>query len=207
VENSWPLTFQTLLLSSFTHPDSSMSYIVANSINDFDSLLQTPDYFLGPEWGLEMFNYTDNKLNKKYFNLPEKGYRKITTSQQDFDPNDSVFNSTSIIPRESMVYATKDSILFTSVKITNLSKHVIPAIPKTADATYLCYHISDSKGVMLSWDNIRTPLEADLHELTYTGLNILTARLPKGTYTIEADLVTENKRWWGINAPFKLIVK
>ena len=33
-----------------------------------------------------------------------------------------------------------------------------------------------------------------------------TVLLQKGTYKIEADLVTENKRWWGLAAPIKLIV-
>jgi hypothetical protein len=207
--STWALPFQTLLFSSFASPDSAMSCIVAPEINTYDSLLKAPDYFLGPEWAINMFDFSNNKLRPRYFNLPAQGYRKLTSSQQNFSDQMKMIDSSSVSikPMESILYSTHDSVLFTSVKITNLSDVVIPAIPGLENATYLCYHISDSEGKLIAWDNIRTPLEADVSGSIQTGLNITTAGLEKGTYKIEADLVTENKRWWGLAAPVKLIVK
>lgn len=207
--NTWPIPFQTLLLSSFQHPDSAMSCIAAPGINAWDSLLTSPGYFLGPEWAVEMFNYSDNRLRKQYFNLPEKGYRKLTTSQQYFSASDSVFNgaTVSLVPDEQVLYSTTDSVLFTSLKLVNSTKEIIPALADTDHSTFLSYHLADARGKTISWDNLRTPLECDVQGSIQTGLYVLTAGLPKGIYKLEADIVTENTRWWGLQAPVKLVVK
>src|SRR5207249_3455230 len=50
IQNTWPVTFQTLLLSSFHSPDSALTYIATKDIHSFDSLINDRSYFLGPEW-------------------------------------------------------------------------------------------------------------------------------------------------------------
>lgn len=206
--NTWVLPFQTLVYSSFVHPDSALTCIVAPEVNAYDSLLKTPGYFLGPEWGIDMFDYDDNRLRKNYFNLPEKGYRKLTTSQAGSFPPDSLLKEDGVFlePQENIVYATKDTLLFTSVKIINNTNEVIPAIPDHLSPTYVSYHMVDANGDMLAWDNIRTALEADIHGSMLTGMDISTGGLPKGTYWIKPSLITEGKRWWGTCDPVKLIV-
>jgi hypothetical protein len=78
IENSWPITFQTLLLSSIPHQDSSVTYITGETVESYNTFLLDSGSFLGPEWAPDMFNYAANKLPPRYFNLPNKGYRKLT---------------------------------------------------------------------------------------------------------------------------------
>ncbi|MEO8086753.1 MAG: hypothetical protein ABI763_08040 [Bacteroidota bacterium] len=205
----WTLPFQTLLLSSLENPDSAMTCIVAPEINAYDSLTSTPAYFLGPEWFIDMFNFKDNQLRKQYFNLPEAGYRKLTTTQRNFFVPDSVFNSSSVslFPMEPVIYASSDSVYFSSVRIINSTNATIPAIPDNVNSTFLSYHIKDATGNLVAMNNLKTPLEADVYGNNINGLNILTRGLEKGIYTVEPDLLTENEKWWGIHSPIKLVVK
>ena len=209
IRNTWPLTFQTLLLSSFTDPGSAQSTIVLPDINSCDSLIAYPANFLGPEWSIEMFNYAANKLPKKYFNLPEKSYRKLTTSQQSFTAPDSIFNSSTILikPTDSILVSSNDSIIIPVLEISNSSKEIIPAIPDNKAATWLCYHLFDGNGALVSWDNERTALETDVYKKAVTGITVYTGALKKGIYYLEFDILTEGIRWWGINSRAKLIVK
>ncbi|MCX6274950.1 MAG: hypothetical protein NTV09_07065 [Bacteroidetes bacterium] len=208
IRNTWPVTFQTLLLSSFNNPDSAKSFIILQDVNSCDSLISNPNYFLGPEWDIQMFNASDNKIRKSYFNFPSKGYRKLTTSQQYFSAPDSVFNAgtISISPVDSVVFSNFDSVVIVKLKISNTSTNLIPAIPDSPNSTLLSYHVFSDERKLITWDNLRTPFETDISADCVTGLNISTAGLKKGTYIIESDIVTENKRWWGINSQIKLVV-
>jgi hypothetical protein len=173
-------------------------------MNDYDSLLKNPDYFLGPEWGIDMFDYPDNKIKKEYFNLPSLGYRKLSSSQINF--SDSIFNPSNIkiVPVDSIVNCTKDSFVVAKLKIENSSTAIIPSLPDAEHNIFITYHLYDAEGKLIQWDNYRTPFETDVSKINLTGLIIKTKTLHRGNYIIEADIVTENKRWWGINSRLRL---
>src|SRR5207247_1248486 len=99
-----------------------------------------------------------------------------------------------------------DSLKTVTVKIINNSGKKIPAIPDGGHPTYLTYHIYDSSGKLINWDNLRTPLETDIYASIVQGLNISTNQLKNHKFIIEIDLVTENIRWWGINSQTSLFV-
>ena len=145
VTSTWPLTFQTLLLSSFHNPDSAVTYIAAKDINTYDSLIQNKSYFLGPEWDIGMFDISVIRPKKKYFNLPDQGYRKLTTSQQNFVADSASFNPATIKILFENTVASKinDSISSISISIVNNSGKIIPSITDAGHPTYLSYHILD----------------------------------------------------------------
>jgi len=84
IGNHWPLPFQTLILSSLHGPESSVTYISGETTDSYDSFLNNPGNFLGPAWWPGMFNYPETKLPERFFNLPNKGYRKLSTIQSGF---------------------------------------------------------------------------------------------------------------------------
>ncbi len=207
VANTWAITFQTLLLSSFTHADSAMTYISAHDVNSYDSLIKDPNYFLGPEWEIGMFNASANKIRKNYFNLPGKGYKKLATSLNSI--LDSAFTNSSIhlYATDTILYSTNDTFTVASLKIVNTSGIMIPALPRNESAVHLSYHLYDNSGKLILWDNCRTSLETDVYEEINQGLTVSTAGLSKGKYLVHADLVIENKRWLEINTSIHLLVK
>ncbi len=200
--NTWPITFQTLLLSSFQSSNNSQSFIATNNINSFDSLIPDPTYFLGPEWGIDMFDYPDNRIKKKYFNLPEKGYRKLTTSQQNFLADSSLFNASKIkiVPLGTRLSLINDSLAYITVKIINTTGIKIPSIPEGNHAMFLSYHIYDLSGKLISWDNLRSPFETDIYGVSICALNIKFNDLRNKEFYMIADIVSENQRWWGIDS-------
>jgi len=81
----------------------------------------------------------------------------------------------------------------------NNSGKIIPSIPDAEHATYLSYHVYDSNGKLINWDNLRTPLETDVYSASEQEVNIKTNQLKENKLKFEIDFVTENQRWWGIN--------
>ena len=92
------------------------------------------------------------------------------------------------------------------LKITNLSKNIIPSTITSKNQTYLSYHIYENDKMVVP-DGKRTRFEVDLlpGKEYVQGLSI---DLPqkRGKYIIEIDLLTENKHWWGINKRCCLII-
>ncbi|MBA3285106.1 MAG: hypothetical protein M3Q95_11905 [Bacteroidota bacterium] len=200
ISNNWPITFQTLLLSSFRNPDSAVTYIATKDINAYDTLIRDKSFFLGPEWRIEMYNIGTNRIKKHYFNLPEEGYRKITTSQKDFIGDSASFNASTvrIILLDSVVRKINDSLSFVIVKIVNNSGKVIPSIPDSENATFLTYHLVDPSSNAFISDNLRTTLETDIYKENLQALYINTKLIRHKKIELELDFVTENLRWWGI---------
>ena len=202
IANTWPLTFQTLLLSSFLNPDSALTYIATKDMNAYDLLIQDKSYFLGPEWDISMFDARANRIKKRYFNLPDKGYHKLTTSQQNFAADSASFNAANIKISilDKIARKINDSISTIAISIVNNSGKIIPSIPDGEHSTYLSYHVYDSDGKLINWDNIRTTLETDIYGSSEQSVNIKTKQLEDNKLKIEVDFVTENQRWWGINS-------
>jgi hypothetical protein len=103
------------------------------------------------------------------------------------------------------VVSDADPFVVVPIKIVNQTNHKISSIPDASNQTFLSYHLYDASGKLVDADGFRSALEADVEGSLVTGLTI---DLPsKGIYKVVVDFVTENKRWWEINAEFTLEVQ
>lgn len=207
ISNSWPLPFQTLILSSFKSPTNAVSYTFAKDINIYDSIIQNKSFFLGPDWSMGMFREGINKKN--YFHLPANGYRKLTTSQQNFAADSGSFNSATVTISIVNNRAVKinDSISAIYIHIVNNAGKIIPSIPDSKHPTQLSYHLFDTAGKCVLFDNMRTTLETDIYRQSQQALYIKTNALKEKKLELQIDFVTEGVRWWGINTTASIEVK
>jgi hypothetical protein len=202
---SWAFPFETLLSSSLQSPDSAISICVAQPINQYDSIINWENIFIGPPWSPIWF-WTNN-LDPHYFNLPEGNYKKIATSQSDFSFTERVFTNSNIAitAKENFVTLSKDSFTVVPITIHNTSGFRINSIPDSQTPVVLSYHVYDDKGKEVVWNGFRTPLETDIDKEATVGL-VIKNDLEKGSYTCQIDFITEDIRWWNINAKIKLKV-
>jgi len=202
----WTLPFETLLYSSLPGRDSSITVMSAENIHQYDSLLNMKDVFLGPRWAITWF--WSNSLSKGYFKLPETGYKKLASLQSDSSFNESVYTkeNVAILPLQREYITYQDSNIVIPVIIKNGSGHKINSIPDVFANVKLSYHIYDNNNKQIKWDGVRTPLELDVENEIQQGL-VVEQKLRPGKYIIEADIVSENKRWWNLNSRSILIIK
>jgi hypothetical protein len=203
---SWSLPFETTIYSALKSPDSVVTVFLTNDMNKYDSLINVPNIFLGPDFAITEF--ASNKLYQNYFHFPSSGYQKLNTPQTDTTFNEALFNKTNVqlIPQKEVYYTDADSFLMLPIRIKNGTGKKIYSIPLGVNPTLLSYHIYDKQGNMIEQNGKRTNLYVDVLDDFTQQLNV---RLPKqkGEYRVEVDILTELKRWWGINSSFTLVVR
>jgi hypothetical protein len=201
----WDNAFETLLLSSIDSPDSATTFFLASNMNQYDSLLSSPDLFVSVDFAPLWFWNKD--LNKKYFNLKPSLYKKLNTSQKDLDF--SYFTKDSVeLSIPARIEKTKYLTATIPVTIINKTDKCINSIGDIEYPTYLSYHLLDDKGNVIVADGNRSYFETDIlpHASVTTGLLV---NLPdkRGKYKIKVDIITELKRWWYIDKEIELTIR
>lgn len=201
----WDNAFETLLLSSIDSPDSATTFFLASNMNQYDSLLSSPDLFVSVDFAPLWFWNKD--LNKKYFNLKPSLYKKLNTSQKDLDF--SYFTKDSVeLSIPARIEKTKYLTATIPVTIINKTDKRINSIGDIEYPTYLSYHLLDDKGNVIVADGNRSYFETDIlpHASVTTGLLV---NLPdkRGKYKIKVDIITELKRWWYIDKEIELTIR
>jgi hypothetical protein len=201
----WDIAFESLLLSSIDSPDSATTFFLASSMNEYDSLISSPDLFVSVDFAPLWFWNKD--LNKKYFNLKPTLYKKLNSPQSNvdfgyFSPDSVLLDVPERIEKTKYLTAT------IPVKITNKSNRLINSIGDSNFPTYLSYHLLDEKGNVIIADGKRSYFETDIwpYSTSTTGLLV---DLPdrRGKYKLKIDIITEMKRWWYIDKEMELIIK
>lgn len=202
----WAVPFETSLYSALDGKDSVVTFFVTDDMNRHDSLIHKENIFLGPKWAVTWFG--SQNLNHDYFHFPSSGYEKLNTYQSDTSFHEEVFNKENVMiyPVMDTYYSDADSFVIVPLNIKNTSAKKLYSIPSGNNPVLLSYHVYDIKGNKIIADGVRTPLEVDILGEYIQGLNVLLPK-NKGKYTVEVDLVSENKRWWGINSRFSLVVR
>lgn len=202
----WALSFESLLLSTIQSPDSAVTFYTTQNIHEYDSLLSNKNLFIGADFA--PFWFTSNSLNQKYFRLKNTVYRKLNSPQSDSVFNESFFNKDSLsIKLDLDCYKVVKFLTATiPVRITNRSHKLVPSTITPENQTYLSYHIYKNDKMIIP-DGKRSKFEVDLMP-GKEYVQGLTIWLPpqRGLYTVEVDVLSENKRWWGINKRFILVV-
>lgn len=201
----WTVPFETAILSSLKSPDSTMTIFIADHMDKYNSLIDEGNVFLGAEWNLKQFS--SENLNNNYFRLPCSRYTKLSSFQNDSSFVDTLFSNgnISINPLCSKYYSDADTFIVAELEIINNTGIPLNSIPDKSGGTYLTYHLYDKKGNLLTWDGIRSLFEIDINNNYTQGLYLAVPK-EEGEYIVEVDIITEGKRWWGINSRFDLVV-
>ncbi len=200
------LPFETLLYSSLHAPDSAVTFFWREDMHEYDSLLNINKIFLGPDFAPTRFR-TD-LLNKEFYRLPAGSYRKVNTSQADTVFHESLFDEKNVrlSSAAASVHSNSLNFIIAPIKILNTSGNTIFSTPDAKNPVRMSYHLYAEDGKLISFDNARTTLEVDIVDEYTQGLQVYLPR-DKGTYLVEADLVTENVRWWNTKTRFRLVAE
>lgn len=202
----WDLGFESLLLSSIPGPDSALTFYTTTEMNKYDKIKADPFLFITVDFAPMWFG--SKCLKPMYFGLKHTVYRKLN-SRQDSTFNEAAFtkDSVRIALDNDTYYKTKFFNGTIPVKLTNLSKSVIPSTLTEKNQTYLSYHLYKD-GEMIQQNGRTSRLEVDLLPgKEYVQGLFIDLPQKRGKYTVEVDMRTEKKRWWGINKRFTLVMQ
>jgi hypothetical protein len=205
---SWTFPFETIFKSGIDGPGHCLTYYFLKEGEELSKAdYEKQNVFLGPRWNLNM--YKSDLLDKRFFVLPSTGYRLLSTSQDQTGFNDTLIKSNEItIQSLDNEYTIDASFNEIDVLICNNSKTIIPSIPGYKNRVRLTYHLLSENGEMISWDNPYFSFDVDLYpEKPFVQRLAIKNPGKKGNYLIQFDLITEGRRWWGINTLSKLRVK
>ncbi len=202
-QSTWPLPFETLLTSSLTSPDSASTFYLLHEHENLDTLINKNPIFLGPESAVTWFMWGQNP---NYFRLPQSGYVDANTEQKDTSFTHCDKSNVFIQPlRSFMKVPANQEFIYIPVKIINKSGKVLASEPDHKTDTRLSYHIYDLDGKVIIQNGIKTLLDVDI-EKEYTQELSVENTLKHGYYIVEIDLLTEGKRWWGINSRVEIVI-
>jgi|GEM_PF-1022427 len=202
---TWAFPYETLLNSALPSPDSAVTAYVADNMARFDSIINDPQLFIGPDW-CQFCSRTD-KLNQNYFRIKPGSYFKINNNQALFGQLPDKLEGIELISHDEKVYSKSDTLIITYVKIVNNTGKVIPSMKNDTMNIGLKYRIYDKKGNLVISEGTFTSLETDIRSSIIQGMEV---GLPeeKGEYIVETDLVNADRnKWFGLNSRFSLIVK
>jgi hypothetical protein len=203
--STWAFPFETLLNSALLSPDSAVTVYIANDMARFDSTLNNPGLFIGPDWCLHC--YRSDKLNPDYFRIKSGAYFKINTNQGIIGKQPDTLPGIELKPVQQQMYSATDTFIMAQIELINNTGIVFPSMKNDTINIGLNYHIYDSKGNMLVFEGQFTPLETDLHiGSTVQGMTVIVPK-EKGEYLVEADMLNAGIRWFEINSRFRLIVE
>lgn len=193
----WDISFQSLLVSSLSHPDSSITFYTPLDINEHKEIICCDsNAFIGVDFA--PFQFKTDDFPKTYFNL-KKGLYKLLTTPQDSLFNISVFNKSNLTlefhqPKLRLLRASYRTI---PVTINNLSENTFNSLLTNQSQLYIGYRILEKKTGKVIHEN-RSVVETDILPGTKTesGIKINVSMLERGSYYITADFVLENRYWF-----------
>jgi hypothetical protein len=200
----WPLAMETLLVSAARSPGEAVTVFATWEAASLDSVARLPATFLGPTWHPTWF--TTDHFPKAQFHLPRQPYVHVNTAMPDsvearFRPEDVV-----LAPLTDTVTMAHDPFTVLEVRITNQGRDTLRSLLADGTPMRLSYHLVDAQGGDVLWDGPRTSLEVDLPPGASHVQGVAVKRTgARGTYTVKVDLVSDGRRWWGIDVPVTVV--
>jgi len=199
----WPLAMETALVSARNAPGDACSVFIIEEGARFDSVMTLPLSFLGPKWNPIWF--TTDHFPKAQLRFPRQPYIRMNTVMPDSVEEQFSSSDVQLSVSEPEIDLAHDRFTVAEVRITNRSHHMLGSILQNGSPMRLSYHLLAADGTTLLWEGQRTELEVDLPPGGSHVHGLLIERpVAHGTYRLQIDLVTEGKRWWGINTPLIL---
>ncbi len=196
----WPLAMETVLVSAQRAPGEAATVFTVEDASPFDTVMAQPYAFLGPNWNPVWF--TTDHFPKRLLHLPRHAYVRMNTLMPDSVEQRIEAKDILIEPLSPEIDLDHDRFTVAEVRLTNRSSHTLGSFLADGSPMRLAYHLLAEDGTTLLRDGIRTELEIDLPPggSHVQGL-VIERPVKRGTYRLQIDLVTEGKRWWGLNVP------
>jgi hypothetical protein len=200
----WPLAMETVLASGSVSPGAASTVFMTDDAAPFDSVMRLPYTFLGPNWNPVWF--TTDHFPKAQLHLPRQAYVRLNTIMPD--SVEALFKATEIElrPMQDRIELAHDRYTVVEVHISNRSDRTLGSILQDGTPMRIAYHLLDADGKELLWDGNRTSLEIDLLPGASHVQGLVIERPEKrGVYNLRVDLVSDGKRWWGLDAPMTVV--
>jgi hypothetical protein len=191
---------ETVLVSARNGPKEVCTLFATVDHPTLPEQMVKPLRFLGPNWNPYWF--TTDHFPKAQIDFPPQPYTWVTTVMPDsvealLRPEDI-----EIAAVEPEITLAHDRYTVAEVRLTNRSQHTLGAILQNGTPMRLSYHLLAEDGTMFMSEGRRTELEIDIPAGTsHVHALVIERPVPNGTYHVQVDLVTEGRRWWGINTP------
>ncbi|MBK9287407.1 MAG: hypothetical protein IPN38_06915 [Flavobacteriales bacterium] len=196
----WPLAMETVLVSAQGSPGEAASVFMVDDASPFDSAMVQPYTFLGPNWNPMWF--TTDHFPRKLLHLPRHPYVRMNTLMPDSVEQRIQAKDILIEPLAAEIEMDHDRYTVAEVRITNRSSHTLGSFLANGSPMRLAYHLLAEDGTILLAEGSRTELEIDLPPGGSHVQGVVIERpVKRGTYHLQIDLLTEGRRWWGLNVP------
>ena len=197
VDPNWSYGIETLLLSARGGPERSVS-IVFDTDLDFEnnrSILRD-DEFLMRKWDIRPLTW----LNADYFSLAPGTYYSLKGETQLDTVSDTLIQAFELDLSDEQCRIKSNNWTVVDVVVVNRSHLILPA--DTSQGIYLAYHwmLGDST---VTWDGHRTAFEVMIEPGSWRQTMDILAPDTPGEYTLIADIVAEDRQWFGLNASCK----
>ncbi len=196
----WPLAMETALVSAQRSPGEAATVFTSDDPARFDSVMTLPYTFLGPNWNPVWF--TTDHFPKAQLHFPRQAYVPLNSVMPDSVEARIAAKDIRLELLTPELTLAHDRFTVAELRITNRSAETLGSILESGVPMRLAYHLLAPDGTMIQWEGFRTELEIDLPPggSHVQGL-VIERPLERGTYLLRIDLVTEDKRWWGLDVP------
>jgi hypothetical protein len=196
----WPLAMETALVSAQRSPGEAATMFMSDDPARFDSVMSLPYTFLGPNWNPVWF--TTDHFPKAQLHFPRQAYVQLNTVMPDSVEERIKADDIDLEVLMPELALAHERFTVAEVRITNRSALRLGSVLEGGPPMRIGYHLLAADGSVLQWNGFRTELEIDIGpgESHVQGLVIERPR-EQGTYRLHVDLVSEGKRWWGLDVP------
>lgn len=193
---NWSYPIETMLLSAIDGNDIAITIAPEDDLYfDNNNNKIGADQFIFRRWELKDQSW----LNKRYFHLDIGSYRTIN----DSTPNTNIIytaNSMRITIDAKKFYQAMDTV-WIPVTITNMGN--TPIYSGKSNKVFLSYFWVEKNNV-LNWDEIRTPIQADITGKMSQDVRVAVPR-NKGRMQLKIDIIA-NDQWLGIYSQEDVLV-
>jgi len=194
---NWSYPIETMLLSAIDGNDIVVTISPENDLdkNDIKSKIKSGQFLFrsgelkGQDW-----------LNEKYFHLDIGPYRSLNDSTANTNMN-ALTGNLRIAINSSQIYQSMDTV-WVPVSVLNLGN--IPLYSGKNNRVYFSYFWLDEKKEVLNWNEIRTPLQADIIKSMSQHIRVAVPSR-KGRLQLKVDLIV-NDKWLGIRSQDEIMV-
>lgn len=193
---NWSYPIETMLLSAIDGDDIVVSIVPEQDLyyNDSDKKIKA-DQFIFRTGEIKDQSW----LNEKYFHLDIGPYRLLndTSSNQNME---KIKNGLRITIHPKQLYRSMDTIW---LPVTVVNNGDTPLYSGEKNQVYFSYFWESEKNV-LNWNEIRTPLQADIIKTFKQHIKVAIPR-KKGKLQLKVDMISQDK-WMGLSSRENILV-
>jgi len=193
---NWSYPIETMLLSAIDGNDIAISIAPEDDLYfDNNNKKIAANQFIFRRWELKDQSW----LNKRYFHLDIGSYHTIN----DSTPNTNILytaNSMRITIDAQKFYRAMDTVW---IPVTIINQSDTPVYSGKKNKVFLSYFWVEKNNV-LNWEEIRTPLQADITGKMTQDVRVAVPR-NKGRMQLKIDIIA-NDQWLGIYSQEDVLV-